>query len=127
MATISGPRRAGHILGIGLGAAHLSFLAVPTDGQESGPPLGILVLGAALGLTVIVLLVKAWRDDQRGPRRVAAVLLVLAGLGALPGLLVAGVPVALQVGAGLLVLLTILCVVLLFYPQRDSADLAEVR
>jgi len=52
---------------------------------------------------------------------------VLAGLGALPGLLVADVPAALQVGAGILVLLTIATVVLLFYPQRDSAALMDAR
>jgi len=127
MTSISGPRKAGHILGIILGAVHLSVLAAPSAGEDSGPPLAVLAIGAVIGLAVIALLIQSWRRDQRGPRRIAAVLLVLAGLGALPGLLVADVPAALQVGAGILVLLTIATVVLLFYPQRDSAALMDAR
>ena len=128
MATISGPRRAGHILGIVLGVGHVGALGIPTGGgEEAGPPVVVLVLGAVVGLAVIALLVRSWRHDQRGPRRVAAILLVLAGLGALPGMLVSDVPVALQAIAGVLVLLTIACVVLLFYPQRDTVDLVDAR
>lgn len=127
MATISSARRAGHILGIVLGVGHVGALGIPTGGEEAGPPLVVLVLGAVVGLAVIALLVRSWRHDQRGPRRVAAILLVLAGLGALPGMLVSDVPVALQAIAGVLVLLTIACVVLLFYPQRDTADLMDAR
>ena len=127
MTSISGPRRAGHMLGIVVGVAHLSALAVPSGGEDSGPPLAVLAIGAVIGLAVIALLIQSWRRDQRGPRRIAAILLVLAGLGALPGLLVADVPAALQVGAGILVLLTIATVVLLFYPQRDSAALVDAR
>jgi len=127
MTSISGPRRAGHILGIVVGVAHLSALAVPSGGEDSGPPLPVLAIGAVIGLAVIALLILSWRRDQRGPRRIAAVLLVLAGLGALPGLLVADVPAPLQVSAGILVLLTIATVVLLFYPQRDSAALVDAR
>ncbi len=127
MTSMSGPRRAGHILGIIVGVVHLSALAVPSDGEDTGPPLAVLAIGAVIGLAVIALLILSWRRDQRGPRRIAAVLLVLAALGALPGLLVADVPAALQVGAGLLVLLTIATVVLLFYPQRDSAALVDAR
>ena len=128
MTSISGPRRAGHILGIIVGVVHLSALAVPSDGgEDAGPPLAVLAIGAVIGLAVIALLILSWRRDQRGPRRIAAVLLVLAALGALPGLLVADVPAALQVGAGILVLLTIATVVLLFYPQHDSAALVDAR
>lgn len=127
MAPISGPRRVGHILGIVLGCAHLGVLGLASGGKDSGPPFPVLAVGAVIGLTVIALLVRSWRRDERGPRRLAAVLLVLAGLGALPGLLVADVSVALEAGAGILVLLTIATVVLLFYPQRDSVELADAQ
>lgn len=125
MTSISGPRRAGHVLGIILGVVHMSALAASPDGEGSGPPVGVLAIGAVLGLVIIALLVQSWRHDQRGPRRVAAVLLVLAGLGALPGLLVADVPLGLQAAAAVLVLLTLAAVVLMFYPQRASATLVE--
>jgi hypothetical protein len=55
------------------------------------------------------------------------VLLVLAALGALPGLLVADVDVMLQIAAGALVLLTIATLILLFYPQRSIARTEVVR
>jgi peptidoglycan/LPS O-acetylase OafA/YrhL len=119
---VTGPRRWGHVLGIALGVLHVASLAIPTEPGEAGPPLAVLVVGGVLGLAVVVLLVLSWRGDARGPRRVAAVLLVLAGLGALPGMLVADVPVGLQVVAGVLVLLTIAAVVLLFYPDRAAHE-----
>lgn len=125
MTPLSRPHAAGHVLGIVLGLVHLSILGIPTDNQDAGPPLAILILGAAIGLAVIVLLVHSWRRGSHGPRRIAAVLLVLAALGALPGLLVDGVAVALQVAAGGLVLLTLAAIVLLFYPQHSPAR-AEV-
>ncbi|MGK2875529.1 MAG: hypothetical protein ACSLEW_07790 [Nocardioides sp.] len=118
MAQLSRPQVAGHVLGIVLGLAHLSILGAPTDGEEAGPPLAILILGAVVGLAVVVLLIYSWRRDAHAPRRIAAVLLVLAALGALPGLLVADVEVALRLAAGGLVLLTVIALVLLFYPQR---------
>lgn len=126
MTSITGPRRAGHILGITVGVAHLAALAIPS-GEDSGPPLPVLAIGAVIGLAIIALLIQSWRRDQRGPRRIAAVLLVLAALGALPGLLVADVAAPLQVIAGILVLLTIATVVMLFYPQHDSAELVDAR
>lgn len=122
MASTNGRRKAGHILGGVLAAAHIAAIGVPAEEGEPGPPLAVLMVGAVVGLVILALLVRSWRADSRGARRVAAVLLLLAALGALPGLLVAGVPVALQIGAGLLVLLTIAAVVLLFSPQRAAAD-----
>lgn len=127
MTTISGRRKAGHVLGIALGVANLGALAVPTGSGESGPPFAVLAVGAFLGAAVVALLVRSWRHDERGPRRIAAVLLVLAAVGALPGLLVADVPVALQAAAGALVVLTIATVVLLFSPEPASGHLADAR
>jgi predicted branched-subunit amino acid permease len=127
MAQLSRPHVAGHVLGISLGLSHLSILGLPTDGDQAGPPLAVLILGAAVGLAIVVLLIKSWRSDAHVPRRIAAVLLVLAALGALPGLLVADVDVMLQIAAGALVLLTIATLILLFYPQRSIARTEVVR
>ncbi len=125
MTHISGPRRAGHVLGIILGVIHLGSLAAPSDGDGSGPPLAVLAIGAVIGVAVVALLIHSWRRDQRGSRRFAAVLLVLAALGALPGLLVADVPAILQLGAAIVVLMTIATVVLLFYPQRAPSGVVS--
>lgn len=122
MASTNGRRKAGHILGAVLAVGHLAALGAPAEEGETGPPLGILAAAAALGVVILVLLLRSWRHESRGARRVAAVLLLVAALGALPGLLVSGVPVALQLLAGLFVLLTIAAVVLLFSAQPAAAD-----
>ena len=127
MTQLSRPRTAGHVLGIALGLAPRAMLGVPTGGDDPGPPIGVVVAGAVLGLAVIVLLALSWRRNAQTPRRVASVLLFLAALGALPGLLVSDVDVALQVVAAALVLLTVLAVVLLFYPQRSATGSAVAR
>jgi hypothetical protein len=126
MTQLSRPRTAGHVLGMALGLAHLSILGVPTDSGEPGPPLAVALAGAVVGVAVIALLAVSWRRDATTPRRVAAVLLFVAALGALPGLLVSGVDVVLQLLAGALVLLTVVAVVLLFYPRRSVASSSAV-
>jgi uncharacterized membrane protein YfcA len=120
MSALSPARKTGHILGFILAALHVASLGIPTPDGEEGPPFAVLLVGAALGIAVIVLLALSWTRDSRTPRRIAAVLLVIAALGAVPGLLVSGAPVALQIAAGVLVLLTIATIVLLFLPQRES-------
>lgn len=122
MASINGRGQAGHVLGGILGVAHVAAIGAAGEEGDAGPPLAVLVVAAALGVAIVALLVRSWRQDSRGARRVAAVLLLLAALGTLPGLLVAGVHVARQVGAGAVVLLTIATVLLLFSPQRPAAD-----
>jgi hypothetical protein len=78
----------------------------------------VLVVGAAIGLAVILLLVRSWRRDARTARVLAGVLLVLAAAGAAPGLLVADVDLGLRVAAGLLVGLTAAALALLFLPEH---------
>ena len=116
----SGRRRTGHVLGIVLGCIHLSALAIPTGGDDAGPPLSVLVIGAAVGLAVIVLLVRSWRGDAPVARRTAGVLLVLAALGVLPGLLAADVALVLRIAAGTLIGLTAATLVLLFVPEARA-------
>jgi len=102
-------------------------LGIPSGGKDAGPPLPVLVASAAIGLAVIALLMLSWRRDSRTARVVAGVLLVLAALGAAPGLLVADVDLALRIAAGLLVGLTAATLALLFLPEPGSVrtDLAR--
>ena len=123
---LSSRRRAGHLLGVLLGLIHLSVLGIPTGSRDAGPPLPVLILGAAIGLAVIALLVRSWRQDAPIARWAAGVLLVLAALGVLPGLLVANVALALRLAAGALVGLTVATLVLLFLPESGT-DLGVAR
>jgi hypothetical protein len=125
--SLSRRRKAGHVLGIVLGVAHVSVLGVPSDGEDAGPPLPVLVVGAAIGLAVIILLVQSWRHDSGTARRVAGGLLVLAALGALPGLLVADVGLALRLAAGALIGLTVAAVTLLVSPQSSPTRMEVAR
>lgn len=127
ISVLSRRRRAGHVLGIALGVAHLSVLGVPTGGDDAGPPLAVLVVGAAVGLAVILLLVRSWRRDARTARVLAGVLLVLAALGAAPGLLAADVDLGLRVAAGLLVGLTAVTLALLFLPEYGAVRTEPAR
>ncbi|GAA3811124.1 hypothetical protein [Nocardioides panacisoli] len=109
-----------------MGLIHLSVLGIPTGSRDAGPPLPVLILGAAIGLAVIALLVRSWRQDAPIARWAAGVLLVLAALGVLPGLLVANVALALRLAAGALVGLTVATLVLLFLPESGT-DLGVAR
>lgn len=120
MSTLSPARKIGHALGFILATLHVASLGVPAPDGEDSPPFAVLLVGAALGIVVIVLLAFSWTRDSRTPRRIAAVLLVIAALGAVPGMLVSDVAVALQIAAGVLVLLTIATIVLLFLPPREN-------
>jgi peptidoglycan/LPS O-acetylase OafA/YrhL len=119
MTSLTTPRMAGHVLGILVALGHVASVGIPTASGKPGPPLAVLVIGAGLGLAVIALLTLSWRRDSREARRIAAILLVLAALGALPGMFVAGASTALTFAAGALVLVTVAAVVLLFAPQPE--------
>lgn len=120
-------RRAGHVLGIVLGTLHVAVLAIPTGGDDAGPPLPVLVIGAVIGLAVIALLRRSWRTDARVARRAAGALLVVAALGVLPGLLTADVTLALRLAAGALIGLTVATLLLLFAPEPRVTTTAAGR
>lgn len=123
---LSTRRRAGHVLGIVLGTLHIAVLAIPTGGDDAGPPLPVLVIGAVIGLAVIALLRRSWRQDAPIARRAAGALLVLAALGVLPGLLTADVTLALRLAAGALIGMTVATLLLLFAPEaRVTTSAAE--
>ena len=55
-----------------LGLLDVVGLAFPTPEGEDGPPVGILVLCGLIGVATVLLVVRAWRNDTRGPIRVIA-------------------------------------------------------
>jgi O-antigen/teichoic acid export membrane protein len=122
MSTSAGPvpalttrNRAGLALAGLLGLADLVFLAFPTPEGEEGPPIGILVLTAVLGVVTLVAVAVAWRSGNRAALRLTAVTRILSAVTALPAFFV-DVPAALKAGAAVLVVLAIVSVVLMLTP-----------
>jgi hypothetical protein len=71
-------------------------------------------------LLILALLLRSWATGRRVPRRIAAVLLVINALLAVPGLFVPDVATWLRIDAGVCVLATIAAIVLMFYPDRRA-------
>lgn len=115
MTSLSTPHKVGHISGFVLALANLTTAAVP------GPPLPVVIFGAVVGLTCLALLTVSWVRGSTGARRVAAVLLALAALSAIPAFFVPEVSSGTQLVAGFGILWTVATIVLLFYPDRQSA------
>lgn len=123
MSDLTAPKRAGHVLAIGVTAVNAlgGLVTAPSSGSDSGPPAVVVVIGLLVGVVVTALLVVSWRQDRVGPRRVAAVLMVVVALTAVPAFLVGGVPAGVQLVAGAVILATLVAVVLLFYPDRGTS------
>jgi hypothetical protein len=112
---------------IGLGLAAVlslgniaSLLGGPPPEGQDGPPLLVLVLGAVLGLVGLVAVVIAWRSGSRPALRVAAGVLVIEALTALPAF-GADVTAALKALVAAVVLVTLLAVVLMLGPAAKAA------
>lgn len=126
MNTYSSRQQAGFVLAAIVAFANLPGAFVPTgDDDGGGPPLGILIFAAVAAIVIIGLLAKAWRDGSRGAMRVAAGLLILTALSAVPAFFVEDVPAALQLFAGLYILGTIVSVVLLFSPAQRRVPVLD--
>ena len=95
-----------------LAVVDLLGLAFQTPEGQVGPPLGILLMGAALGVITLICIVIAWRTRSRGAIRIAAGARILSALGAVPAFF-AGPPAPLVVMAAISVILTVACVILM--------------
>jgi hypothetical protein len=114
-----GRLRTGLVLAIVLGLANLPFLAMPAPDGEDGPPLGILVLGAVLGVVSIVTAVIAWRTGSRAAIRVTAACVIVNAVSALPAFFVDVEP-AVKVAVSAFTLVSIVTVVLLLSRRPDG-------
>ncbi|MFG2039487.1 hypothetical protein [Dactylosporangium sp. NPDC048998] len=91
-----------------LGLADVVSLPLGTD----GPPLAVLVLGAALGLGTIVGVVLAWPNRSRTGAVTVIVTRLLSALSAVPAFFVATTPAPAKGAAAAGIVLTLLCVAL---------------
>jgi hypothetical protein len=114
------PQKAGHAVGFALGLDMITTLYSESAGDDP-TPVPVLVVIVMMMLGIIALLVRSWTTNRPGPRRIAAVMLVINALLATPGLFLPDVAAWLRIDAGLCVIGTIAAIVLMFYPDRSAA------
>jgi hypothetical protein len=102
-----------------LGVLDIASVFSPTPDGEVGPPIGILLLGALLGVVTLVAVVWAFRTRSRGAIRIVAAARIVSAITALPAFFV-DIPDALRLFAGLIVVLTVVVVVMILTPARRS-------
>jgi hypothetical protein len=109
---------------VGLGLCGFYSLAnvpsalIPTPEGETGPPLGILVIGSVLGVVGLVCTFLAWRGSDVA-LRVAAGSIIVVTLTGLPAFFV-DVPMAIKALVAFSVLLTVVAVALMFSVRRPA-------
>jgi undecaprenyl pyrophosphate phosphatase UppP len=113
------PQKVGHVVGFTLGLDMLTTLYGEGTGDDATPA-PVLAVIVVMMVCILALLVRSWTKDSRVHRRIAAVLLVVNALLAVPGLFLSDIATWLRVDAGLCVIATIAAIVLLFYPDRPA-------
>jgi hypothetical protein len=102
-----------------LGVADVASAFNPTPEGEVGPPLGVLVVGAVLGVITLVGVGFAFRRGSRGAVRIVAASRVVSAILALPAFFV-DIPAGLKIAAGAGVILTVAVVVMMLAPGRRT-------
>jgi hypothetical protein len=122
---LSGANKTGLAIAFLLGVGDVAFPFIPPPpGARTGPPFPILLLGAALGLIVMVAAVVAWRTGRRAAVRLASGARILSMILALPAFFV-GVPAWVKAEVGVEVLLTAVAIVLMLAPARRPAPVTD--
>lgn len=99
------------------------FEPLPQDPtQQNGPPSGILMLDAALGVVTVVAVVLALVTRRRGWVRLAAGARILSMITALPAFFAGGIPAWLVALVAVFTVVTIATVVLMLLPVRRPAS-----
>ncbi len=93
---------------------------VPTPSGEVGPPLGILIAGATLGLITLVAVFMAWTGPSRKAALVAVIVSVINALLAVPAFIEPGVSSTMKTLAGIFIAWTAVAVALTLKPNRNG-------
>lgn len=112
-------QRAGLALAALLSVGNIVSVGSPTPEGEVGPPMVVLVLGAALGVVGLVATVLAWRSGDRRLLRVVCATVAVSALIAVPGFFVP-IPPAVKMLVGTVVLASLLACVLVLSPSRTA-------
>ena len=124
MKTTSKRQKAGLVLAGLYSALNVVGVLFPTPDGQDGPPIGILIIDAVLGLVGLVAVIITWRTGNRAALRVAAGAIIIMTLTALPAFFV-DVPAGIKLLVGVAVLITIAAVVLMFSPGRRSTPVLD--
>lgn len=100
------------ILGLG-DIASLGTLGQTLEPGQDGPPAGVTIFSAVLGLITVVAVVIAWRKGARGAVRAVAGTRILSLLLGLPAFFVSGVPAGAVVLTAIGVVLTVVALALI--------------
>jgi hypothetical protein len=103
--------------------ANIPSALTPAPEGETGPPLGILIIGSILGVIGLVATVMAWRGSGVA-LRVAAGAMIVVTLTGLPAFFV-DVPTWVKALVGFSVLWTVTTVVLMFSGDRRPAPVTD--
>jgi hypothetical protein len=119
-ATLSTKNKVGLVLAGVSGLLDVVGLAALPHGDtaEQGPPAGVLVFAAIMGIVTVAAVVYAWRTGNRLGSRVAAGTRILSAITALPAFFVEDVPAALVIVAGVGTVITIVTVWLVLSPPK---------
>ena len=124
MNTTSKRQKVGLVLAGLYSALNILGVLFPTPDGQDGPPIGILIIDAVLGLVGLVAVIITWRTGNRAALRVAAGAIIIMTLTALPAFFVE-VPAGIKLLVGVAVLITIAAVVLMFSPGRRSTPVLD--
>jgi hypothetical protein len=94
-----------------LGALSVLDLLLPLLSDGEHPPMPVALVAAVMGLASLVLVVSAWRGAARAVVPLV-ILRVLSAVAAVPAIFEPGVPAPLVIGAGVILLVTIIGVAL---------------
>jgi hypothetical protein len=122
--TFSKLNKAGFVIALLLGLSDLASPLQPTPAGEVGPPFGILLIDALLGLITIVAVIIGWRTARRGAVRIAAGARIVSMVTALPAFF-AGVSTGILLIVSLFVVVTIACVALMLLPSRTPVPVLD--
>lgn len=118
-------RRTGFIASAVVAFSNIPLAFVPTDDKDGGPPVEVLVFGAVAAVVILALLRWAYVSARPGALRIAAGLMVLVALSAVPAFFVEDVPVWAQLSAGAYIVATVVALSLLFSPSRQHAAVLD--
>jgi hypothetical protein len=121
---LSTRNKTGLVLAVLLALSDLASLGGPTPDGEDGPPIGVLVVGALLGVATLVAVWRAWRTGSRTALRAVAGTRILSAVLALPAFFV-DIPAWLQISAAVGVAVSVLCVVLVLAPAQRRVPVLD--
>jgi hypothetical protein len=109
------------VLGLG-DVASLGTIGQDMSPGEQGPPAGVTIFSAVLGVITLVGIVIAWRSGSRPALRAVAGSRILSMILGLPAFFADGVPAGWVVVSAVAVVLTLLALALMF--RKSSAATA---